>query len=489
MPDIYYQDGNTRRKVKGIQYVDGSVVRTIQKVYYQDETDTRLVYNADDIAPVIMLNGVTPLVINQHSSYIEQGATSDDGSLVDITGSVNTAVIGIYNITYTATDAAGNTGTAVRVVQVIDSAPPLITLVGYIFLYINQGSAFVDPGYSTDDGSLVVVTTNLNINVPATYTVYYNSTDAGGNVAIQRVRYVTVQDVTPPIITLLGANPYNFDFGYGTYVEPGANVDDGSPLHITGASVATINASIGTYTRRYRSTDGSGNAATFRTRTINHIQSVTISGVIAQWHATSTVTPSDIELIWRRHGVEVARIILSLSHANGLTVVQSHPDVVTELTVTAFATTVGYLINCTHNPSGAHTNQIGVVITGEDSTTPPVDPPDTTTTVSGVIDTWISNLVQPNPPDATLIWSSNGTEVARVILSLDASGVSVVQSHPDVTTTTTTTTTRATGDGAITDVTDTHTTVLTHTPSGLIVTQIGISIFMLMRTNKYLCIF
>ena len=367
MPDIYYQDGNTRRKVKGIQYVDGSVVRTIQKVYYQDETDTRLVYNADDIAPVIMLNGVTPLVINQHSSYIEQGATSDDGSPVVITGSVNTAVVGNYNITYTATDAAGNTGTAVRVVQVIDSSPPLITLVGSIVVYINQGSAFVDPGYSTDDGSLVVVTTNLNINAPATYAVYYNSMDGDGNVAIQRVRYVVVRDVTPPIITLLGANPYNFDFGYETYVEPGANVNDGSPLNIYGDSVATINAAIGTYTRRYRSTDGSGNAATLRTRTINHIQSVTVSGVIDGWASDFGQDPPDVTLIWVRNNVTVAEVIFSLGGILRFRIVQSHPDVDVDVSVEEeffpgdFIDYYEYIVTATHSTSGVIAIQRAIV--------------------------------------------------------------------------------------------------------------------------------
>ena len=61
------------------------------------------------------------------ATYVELGATWSDavdgsGTVTAITGSVNTATVGSYTLTYRKTDAAGNTGTATRAVTV-NAAP------------------------------------------------------------------------------------------------------------------------------------------------------------------------------------------------------------------------------------------------------------------------------------------------------------------------------------------------------------------------------
>jgi hypothetical protein len=57
------------------------------------------------------------------SAFVDPGATANDscgGPLsVSVTGSVNTSVVGTYTLTYSATDASGNTGTATRTVLVV----------------------------------------------------------------------------------------------------------------------------------------------------------------------------------------------------------------------------------------------------------------------------------------------------------------------------------------------------------------------------------
>ncbi len=66
------------------------------------------------------------------SAFTDPGATATD--LVDgavavlVEGAVNTAVPGTYTLTYTATDAALNRGTAIRRVTVVDNAPPVVTV-------------------------------------------------------------------------------------------------------------------------------------------------------------------------------------------------------------------------------------------------------------------------------------------------------------------------------------------------------------------------
>ena len=67
---------------------------------------------------MVTLNGASPMEIPQGGSYSEPGASADTGEQVTITGTVDTNVPGTYTLTYTATDAAGNVGTATREVVI-----------------------------------------------------------------------------------------------------------------------------------------------------------------------------------------------------------------------------------------------------------------------------------------------------------------------------------------------------------------------------------
>lgn len=84
---------------------------------------TRTVHVVDTTAPTVTLNGANPMTVTVGSAFVDPGATASDscqGPLpVSVSGSVNTAVIGTYTLTYTATDASGNTGTATRTVFVV----------------------------------------------------------------------------------------------------------------------------------------------------------------------------------------------------------------------------------------------------------------------------------------------------------------------------------------------------------------------------------
>src|SRR3989344_5549140 len=90
-------------------------------------TATRTVNVTDGTGPVITITGDNPMNILEGGTYTEPGATAlddVDGNIsVVVTGAVNTSLVGVYTITYTATDAAGNTATATRTVNVnYDSA-------------------------------------------------------------------------------------------------------------------------------------------------------------------------------------------------------------------------------------------------------------------------------------------------------------------------------------------------------------------------------
>ena len=65
---------------------------------------------------------------------------------------LNTGGEAIYSITYTATDAAGNSTSVTRVVEVVSiDSQPVITLKGRAILQHEQYTEFVDPGFSVAD--------------------------------------------------------------------------------------------------------------------------------------------------------------------------------------------------------------------------------------------------------------------------------------------------------------------------------------------------
>ncbi len=81
---------------------------------------------SDTTAPVItVIDGNRTTYALQNTTYTDAGATAldnvDGNVTVTTTGTVNTATLGDYNITYSATDATGNTATSIRTVTVVVS--------------------------------------------------------------------------------------------------------------------------------------------------------------------------------------------------------------------------------------------------------------------------------------------------------------------------------------------------------------------------------
>lgn len=70
--------------------------------------------NIDTTPPVITLLGSNPQDFTVGGTYVEAGATTDDGSTVVIDSSaVNTSAVGIYAVLYDSTDLVGNVATTV----------------------------------------------------------------------------------------------------------------------------------------------------------------------------------------------------------------------------------------------------------------------------------------------------------------------------------------------------------------------------------------
>lgn len=79
---------------------------------------------SDSEAPVITINGASSQTISLQGTYTEMNATATDEKDGAVTptfsGTVNVNHTGTYTITYTAADAVGNVGTAVRTVTVVN---------------------------------------------------------------------------------------------------------------------------------------------------------------------------------------------------------------------------------------------------------------------------------------------------------------------------------------------------------------------------------
>ena len=227
----------------------GKATRTVNVINTNSDANTNT-----GTAPVITIIGANPIEVELGNTYTGPGATSDGGETVTITGTVDTATVGTYTITYSAKDDSGNTGTATRTVNVVDNTPPVITVTGDNPMTVELGDPYSELGATSNGGETVTPTGSVDTSELGTYIITYSATDASGNIGTV-TRTVNVVDTTAPIITLIGANQMTVVLG-GTYLEEGATSDGGETLIITGS----VNTSeLGIYIISYSAMDASGN--------------------------------------------------------------------------------------------------------------------------------------------------------------------------------------------------------------------------------------
>ena len=249
----------------------------------------RTVEVIDTTPPQLSLNGNSIISIEVGTTYNELGASATDNyddnntitSTISISGSVNTATLGSYTVSYNVSDSSGNSAsTLIRTINVVDTTIPVLSLLGSSPVNIELNGAYTDDGATAtdnyDDNATLTAQINLSGTVDNTvvgsYTLTYNVSDSSNNQATPISRVVNVEDNIKPVITLLGNTTVTVEVDTN-FTDPGAvatdNYDNDSSLTGSISVSGSIDISnLGTYLLTYSVSDSSGNAANTVERTV-----------------------------------------------------------------------------------------------------------------------------------------------------------------------------------------------------------------------------
>ena len=297
-------------QIKNPYYNGGLFKKSTESRYYSLNNSVRITMNSDgtyycelvdnskDVTPPeLRLNGDAEITMAVGTEFVDPGYTATDDYDGDVTnkvvvsGTVNNAKAGTYELTYTVSDTAGNTTSKKRTVifeelgnldismgSVLDGVTPQISLKGANPYCMVKGGTYLEPGATaTDnvDGNItdkIVVTNKVTGNLMGAFRIVYKVEDSSGNQAIA-YRAVIVTTSCPdnndtnavsnsaPVITLIGKNSVVINIG-SEYVDLGATAYDKEDGDITSKLVTDTSAvntsAAGIYKVWYRVTDSAG---------------------------------------------------------------------------------------------------------------------------------------------------------------------------------------------------------------------------------------
>lgn len=237
---------------------------------------TRTYIVADVTAPVITApqDRTLPAGAPNPDLMLGVSAVDDvDGTVsVAVSGTVNTAKPGVYPITYTARDAAGNVSTVTRQITIRDMTAPVITVTPTkVTLELGSATPNLLDGVTVTDNvdTGLTATANGSVNTKAlgSTTITYSAKDQAGNIAQTVTRTYEVVDTQPPALTEApGRHTVRV---HGAAPNPAAAViaTDNSGASITPTCQAASPADqldmhkLGTYRYTCTASDPSGNVA------------------------------------------------------------------------------------------------------------------------------------------------------------------------------------------------------------------------------------
>ncbi|MDP3928232.1 MAG: DUF5011 domain-containing protein, partial [Bacteroidota bacterium] len=190
----------------------------------------------DTKAPTLVLNGFNPTKHEVKTTFNDPWVTVSDNYwpagtvVVTRKGSINTNVLGTYNLWYIATDPSGNKDSILRVVNVVDETIPAIDLLNVFEVNLPRWREYVDApislidNYNTDAqmrGNLITVNSlpknkegNYFADGLGLFVVTYKVKDLSGNESNEVKRTINV-------VSASGVNDVlNFDGLVSVYPNP-----------------------------------------------------------------------------------------------------------------------------------------------------------------------------------------------------------------------------------------------------------------------------
>ena len=288
------EDGDLTGKIEVSGSVDTSTVGEYTVTYSVTDsggetTEATRTISVVNEAPVF--EGVEDADVAQGSDFDPMAGVSasdrEDGDLtgsIKVEGSVDTSEEGTYTLTYTVTDAAGETVEATRTVSVTNEAP--------VFEGVDDKTvverADFDPlegvkATDREDGDLtdkIEVTGSVDTNVPGTYKLTYAVTDSfGKTTSAERTITVEVYDGAPVFkgvdeVTVSQGSDFDPLAGVSASDESDGDLTDKIEVVSNGVDTGTA----GKYTVVYRVTNSFDNSTTVERTVVVVNDAPTISG-------------------------------------------------------------------------------------------------------------------------------------------------------------------------------------------------------------------
>lgn len=236
------------------------------------------IWNSNQYSVSLSLQGEPELTMEYGADFVDPGAaasvqgdkldTQPQSIEVSVSGQVDTSRVGTYKIVYTARyEKSGLLGTKLvqgtleRVIHVVDTQKPVITLNAVDGSYTLPGHPYQEEGFSATDGYDGDLTAKVVCHAYEDRVVY-EVMDSSGNTAREE-RTIRYDDPVAPELVLLGEREITITVEE-TYEEPGYTAQDNCDGDITARveiSGEVDTATIGTYILEYTVRDAWGNQA------------------------------------------------------------------------------------------------------------------------------------------------------------------------------------------------------------------------------------
>lgn len=215
------------------------------------------------IMPKINLKGKNTITIDYNNKYKEPGYSAkylgkDISDRVKVSGNVNIKKIGKYKLTYSLKISFW-TVNKTRIVKVVDTKVPVITLEGDTSINICPNAEYKELGYKAIDEYDGDLTNKVKTTIKDDKVIYEVSDSSKNKVKIERE--IKRVDSEKPVITLSGSNTYYQKLNTA-FTEPGYKAEDNCDGNLTDKVTVTGNVDItkeGKYTLTYTVKDSNDN--------------------------------------------------------------------------------------------------------------------------------------------------------------------------------------------------------------------------------------